>query len=245
MLDVIAVAVGAPFFHCKSLVSNLAQQNELLMDRLSLICSAVILRHVNLSNSTSLLVDATHFNALPLVQRIREYIAKNMETFLESSLLDTLPTDIVKQLAAFIRSQQALKAPLTRSNRLVQSAMEKNADWLSHNDFPEPLIPGIRVLAPRDSNPKLSPPGPMRTQKSSSPVLRPRVTSSRPNVPVITAGEDEVFSMDETDVVPRLNLNATQQSPGYEREKKDIDDSGAPKVAPGWKVSTAPRCVMC
>lgn len=46
-------------------------QNELLLDRLVLLCSSVIQRRINVSNACSILSDATYFNALPLVRSVQ------------------------------------------------------------------------------------------------------------------------------------------------------------------------------
>lgn len=210
------------------------------MDRLSFICSAVILRRANLSNVCSLLADGTHFNALPLVQSIRGYIAQSLETFLDSQMLYDLPVNIVRQLSAFIRWKQAEKSPLSRSNRLIAAAMLK------------PLMHTTRAPIHREKNARLSPPGPMRVYKSSSspsasPLMRPQLTTSRSNAADISIAEDEVFVMDEIDSMPRSDV-ATSKSIqetalSEEKEKIDSGDVVSGKHPSGWKVSAAPKYV--
>ncbi|KAI0750595.1 hypothetical protein BC629DRAFT_1684927 [Irpex lacteus] len=177
--------------------------NELLLERLTLLCSAVILKRVITTNASSILVDATHFNSPALVRSVQRYIAQGMETFLEGHMLDDLPVDIVKQLAKFIRAQQADKSPLSRSNVLVVGAMERNAEWIALQDFPIPIVPTARAAekerasAMREAREaRMSPPNlTKRESVPGSPVVRPSVSSSK-LAGGASLGEDDLFAMD-------------------------------------------------
>ena len=74
-------------------------------------------------NVCSLLADASFYHAMHLVNRLQEYTAINLECLMESRLLDEMAPDLISQLACFIRSEQAKKLPISRSNRLVDDAM--------------------------------------------------------------------------------------------------------------------------
>nr|VWO99799.1 FAD-dependent monooxygenase DEP2 (EC (Depudecin biosynthesis cluster protein 2) [Ganoderma boninense] len=225
----------------------MAVANELHVDRLMLICSWVIMKRVWINNVCSVLSDATHYNATALVRLAQEYIAVNMEVFLESRMLEDLGSDLVKQLSTFVRSAQARKYPLSRSTRIVDKAMEAWGDWLALQDIPQPLVPTSRTGAFRDS-PKLSPPGPgKRTTKRSdasvpnSPMLRPTF-SNRP----VTTGipDDEMFMMDETEPATSAPTLPGVSAPGMPpRVPSGSDSPGRP--APGWKtITSAPKADM-
>ncbi|KIO26840.1 hypothetical protein M407DRAFT_23900 [Tulasnella calospora MUT 4182] len=119
--------------------SVLAAANELLIDKLILICSRVIIQHASLQNACSLLRGARLFDAVPLIESLQLYIAVNMESMLQSNLLDDLRGEALRELSSFIRQQQTKKQPVTRSNELLIAATEKWGGWLSLQDIPEPF----------------------------------------------------------------------------------------------------------
>ncbi|KAL6301747.1 regulator of chromosome condensation 1/beta-lactamase-inhibitor protein II [Sparassis latifolia] len=207
----------------------MAAANELLLDRLVLLCSAVILKRVNISNVCYILADATHYHAMSLAQSLHGYMAANMETLLESRMLDDLTPDLIRQLSVSVRQQQAQKYPMSRSNELVDKAMESYGDWLALQDVPQPIIPTHRAGTFRDS-PKLSPPGSTKRNRGqghivsppSSPTIRPQISRSSLNA----APDGGVFMMDDPISAPPV------------QPRPPVDAS---KVG-GWKtVSLAPR----
>ncbi|KAI0369776.1 hypothetical protein BV20DRAFT_996250 [Pilatotrama ljubarskyi] len=214
----------------------MAAANELHLDRLMLICSWVIMKRVWINNACSVLTDAMHYHAKPLVRLLQEYIAINMEVFLESRMLEDLAAEHVKQLSAFVREEQARKYPVSRSSQIIDKAMETWGAWLAQQDFPQPIVPTFRPGAFRDS-PRLSPPGPSKrgnrqASVPSSPVLRPTF-SARPVVSSIP--DDEVFIMDEPESAP--------QAPSTPPRVPSTDSSSKP--ASGWKpITSAPRVDM-
>ncbi|KAI0326994.1 hypothetical protein GY45DRAFT_1328251 [Cubamyces sp. BRFM 1775] len=220
----------------------MAAANELHLDRLMLICSWVIMKRVWINNVCSVLTDATHYHAMPLVRLLQEYLAVNMEVFLESRMLEDLAPDLIKQLSAFVREEQARKYPVSRSSRIVDKAMETWGAWLATQDFPQPIVPTVRAGAFRDS-PKLSPPGPSkRGNKQSSapgsPMLRPTFST---RTPVTGIPDDEVFMMDEPDSAPPAASSV--QAPSTLPRVPSNEASGKPSG--GWKaITTAPRVDM-
>jgi hypothetical protein len=107
---------------------------------LILLCSAVILEYLNIHNACYILSDATHYHATQLVESVQGYMTANMESLLESRMLDDMPYALVKQLAKFARQQQLEKSPFSRSGVFVEKAMEKHAEWLKLQDIPEPIV---------------------------------------------------------------------------------------------------------
>lgn len=212
-------------------------QNELLLDRLVVICEALIVKRMNISNVGAILSDATHFHALPLVRSSQGYMACIMETLLEGHYLDDLSIDLIRQLSAFVHEQQRSKYPVSRSNMIVDKAIKASSAWLALQDIPEPFIPTFKPSSFKDS-PKLSPPTSakrLRRQSSSmmsppsSPLIRPQFT---PRANLSGPPDDEVFLMDdpEPSVPPTVPHEASPETPT--------------KTA-GWKpISSAPRYVL-
>lgn len=150
-------------------------------------------------------------------------MARNLETLLESHMLDDLAPDLVKQLAAYIREEQARKAPLARSTVLVDSAMEKHHEWLENEDFPAAIV---RTNGPR--------PPPIRKRSTvfamePSPSIRSKVDTD----------DDGIFAMDGVDPIPPLNLGQQASRASVPVEPTTVPDIVTQRTAVGWKVSAA------
>ncbi|THH30426.1 hypothetical protein EUX98_g3763 [Antrodiella citrinella] len=220
----------------------MAAATELLLDRLVLICSSVILKRVTVANVCSILAEATHFHAEALTGQIQRYIAVNLETLLETHMLDDLPFDLIKQLSAYIRSEQEVKSPISRSGQLTKKALEANKDWLALQDIPGLILRSSRIEGKNLA--KLSPPGPGRKRVKSgagsmtspppSPAVRPQFEARAPQPSAaMGAGDGEVFMMDDT--VPSFALDQTQAPPSPSTQAKSSS---------GWKVSTTYKVDM-
>ncbi|THH16852.1 hypothetical protein EW146_g3853 [Bondarzewia mesenterica] len=210
----------------------MSDANELLLDRLLLICSSVLLNHVNIHNVCRILSDAAHLHCPPLIKRLHWYMAVNMETLLESQMLDELTPRLVKDLSISIREGQLEKSPAARSGCLVDGVMKKNEEWLTLQDIPQP----IARSAPNKYSPKLSPKRSHRRPSVDpfpSPSVRPAIITSRPPQPV---SSNDVFEMDDADLVPALNLDSgTVHAP-------DVPSSNPASKAGPWKAkSVNPR----
>ncbi|KAH8115826.1 hypothetical protein DFH11DRAFT_1830886 [Phellopilus nigrolimitatus] len=230
--------------------------SELLLDRLLLICSSVVLKLVNINNVCAVLSDATHFHATQLVASLQDYMARNMETLLESHMLDDLSSPLVKQLSAFVRACQAKKLPVTRSGVLVSKALENCKDWLALQDIPQPFISGRRSGAGTQirHSPRLSPvavgnsSGSKRTRCSSmstNPVLSTPVSPS-PSPQIsgdATASGDEFFLMDDDmrGDIPPLDLRAAPRNLHTLRSGHSAPSSQIPAIGTysHWKARVA------
>lgn len=196
------------------------------------------MKRINIANAGAILADATHFHATSLIRSSQGYMACNMETLLESRYLDDLPFDLIRQLSSFVREKQTSKYPLSRSNALVEKAMNAESEWLALQDIPEPIIPTFKPDSFKDS-PKLSPPASNRKlrRKSSSMLSPPASPMIRPQFSVRAnlsgPPDDEVFIMDDPDISPTPSIQASQIAPE------------TPSKASGWKtISSAPRYVV-
>lgn len=210
-------------------------QNELLLDRLVLICSFVILKRVTVTNACSILAEASQFDAVPLIRQLQRYISINLETLLEVHMLDDLPIDLVKQLSTFIRTEQEIKSPVSRSGVLTNNALEANKAWLALQDIPTPIVRTSTSRIEGRNAAKLSPSGLGRkggrsgsalvTSPPPSPAVRPQIEARQSQVAAAT-NDGEMFMMDDN--VPALALDQAQASQ-------------APKGGAGWKVPSAPK----
>lgn len=215
---------------------SVAYQDELLLDRLVLICSVVILKCLDVNNACYILTDASHFHASELVNSIQGYLAANLETFLESRMLDDLTPALIDQLSHFIRGQQAEKMPTPRNNILGKLALEKHAEWLALQDFPETIIRSNRQALRKQSLKQLSPAPvqskrPQRVSLTNSPLESPVISERQPSQP-----NDDIFAMDDADPVTPMNLDGPSQS---------VPSRPGSYTVPVWKASSTPRFVTC
>ncbi|KAG8854823.1 hypothetical protein FRB96_007352 [Tulasnella sp. 330] len=139
--------------------SVMAAANELLLDRVVLMCSRIAFRHVTITNACSLLRDATVLHATRLVEALQHYMVMNLELFVESGHLEELQPEVLKDLSAYTRTHQMKKYPVTRSNSLVTGALNRWAEWLAIQDVAllyytrKSVIKPSPRLPPRDTSP--------------------------------------------------------------------------------------------
>jgi len=137
---------------------TLAVSNFLLLDRLVLVLSQVIRRHVATNNAASLASEAAFHNAVDLKRSIFLYIACNLETMLENGFLDDMDTRILNDLASFIQDRQGSKLPVSRSGILADMAVQREAEWLAELDVPQLKARPPRVWKPRSPRIYATPP---------------------------------------------------------------------------------------
>ncbi|KAF8071818.1 hypothetical protein FPV67DRAFT_1482821 [Lyophyllum atratum] len=217
----------------------MAAANELLLDRLVLLCSVVIIQHANIHNACFILADATHLHAVQLTERIQNFITVNMELFLETGMLDDIPVALVKQLAQFARQKQTEKSPVSRSEQLVQAALTQHADWLALQDIPAPISRSNRAISRKESATlKLTPRAGPSGSPHHSPSIRPDRAIRRP------PSNDDIFAMDEADVPPSL-IPDHSQNPLLVAGAQNITASAAHvSPTPVWKAASTPRVDM-
>ena len=236
MFEVLAAAVGALRFHYLLLLKRIPPQNELLLERLVLLCSSVILAYCNISNACYILADATHYHVRPLIEKLQEYISVNMESFLESRILDEIPYSLVKQLAKFVKQRQLEKSPFARSEAFMQEMMVKHSDWLAGEDIPETIVRSsatLKTVSRRDAA-KISPPTPSRRPVPQRPPSN--FVTAQPMLRRPPSG-DEIFIMDEQNEISAPA--ATSQGPS-----SGADVLRAVPTPPVWKSHSTPRYVQ-
>jgi len=121
------------------------------------------------------ITEATHFHVMPLMERVHQYMAINLETLLESNILDVLEPRLVKQLASFIVNRQNEKLPHRVSTMMVD--LRAYAGWLATQDIPEPFVPSIA-----------------RSSKTTS--RRKSILQLTPSKSKTATKSDDIFDMD-------------------------------------------------
>lgn len=213
----------------ESVFGVMAAANELLLDRLVLLCSRVIQARIAIPNATSILAEATYYHATALVDSVQGYMARNLETLLEHRMLDELPADLVKQFSAFVRAEQTRKAPVSRSGRIAAEAVARHREWVDMQDWPSPVV---RSTQPR--------PPPIRKREPRSPPVR----AAEVRKSVGEDGDGEVFVMDGVDAIPPLSLSSPVPPPKRPQHAASPSLPVEPKAG-GWKVPTvAPKVDM-
>jgi hypothetical protein len=184
------------------LVSRLVtHQNELLLDRLLLICSSILVKYVNINNISAIYMEAASLHCEQLMDSLHQYMSVNMETLLEARLLDDMPPRLVRQLASAVREHQATKSPFSRTQFPVNlaAAIHAHHEWLTEQDIPGPILRSQPKLQP-----KLSP----KARRKSSLPTSPGSKLTLPRTPLLSNAGEDLFAMDEA-LVPPLHLDAT------------------------------------
>ncbi|KAI0032970.1 hypothetical protein K488DRAFT_8069, partial [Vararia minispora EC-137] len=171
--------------------------NELLLDRLLLVCASLVLKYVSPHNLAAIYSDAADLPCTPLRARLADYAAATLETLLDGRLLDDLAPRVVRALGEAIRERQADKSPHARGSGVQREAdarAERHREWLESEDFPVPIIRGEHRTSPRRARTG-------RTSLPASPAVSPAM---RPGMPSISgageqlgAGADDLFVMDD------------------------------------------------
>lgn len=180
-----------------------------------------MLNFLNIQNACYILSEAIHYSAKDLINAVQGYIAVNMESLLESRMLDVLSPALMRQLSCFVRDRQMDKSPVTRRNVLGKLAMKRHAEWLSLQDFPSPIIRSNKQLTRRDS-PRLSP-----SSRVQPPSVRITSSALKPQGLSAPIGVDDIFTMDDVDLVPIANL----------------DQPNPPNPSAPWKSTSVARYV--
>ncbi|KIY50975.1 hypothetical protein FISHEDRAFT_38071 [Fistulina hepatica ATCC 64428] len=180
----------------------MAAANELLLDRLVLIASKVILSHITILNACYILSEASFYHATTLKRSVQQYVIANIETFLESRMLDDLPSDVMRQLMTFARETQATKLKLAAQQANLDASIARHSEWLALQDFPEPLV----VTQKKDVT--------QRSPLSSSIRRLPSIsaTTTANNNGGVPAGSDtvqsdDIFEMDDAETTVPLDQN--------------------------------------
>ncbi|KAE9393746.1 hypothetical protein BT96DRAFT_999186 [Gymnopus androsaceus JB14] len=175
-----------------------------------------------------LLSEASHYHAYELVSSVEAYISENLETFLESHMLEDLSPSLVKHFSAFIRTRQEDKAMVIQSNMLHEKATRKE------------IIAGFQIfivssIALTALEHFVWPSKRARKECTRSPIIGPRFSTSpglKPQAPIPES--EDIFDMDEMDIGP----------PSIDPAEPCLSSGGSSGPSPAWKASFIPRVDM-
>ncbi|UNI22660.1 hypothetical protein JDV02_008525 [Purpureocillium takamizusanense] len=224
--------------------------NELMLDRLSQICQALIGKFVTTRNIGNLLNEISACAVSEFKDVGLEYICLQLECMLENHLLDGLDDDLVAELDEVVRDNQLARLPFAKSGRADAQLHDKYPDLAI--DIEEERRRRVKEMAfklsQREDDKKLSSswkarvgsldesiagtPTPERVRQRSragrnepfSPNLRPKETQG-----------DMIFDMDD-DEAAKLGGST---SPPYTRpraeQKQSADVDGILQLPEGWR----------
>jgi inhibitor of Bruton tyrosine kinase len=162
----------------------------------------------------------------------------NMEVFLDGGMLDDIPHVLVEQLSRFAQQKQVEKSSISRSNMLVQRALETHAEWLALQDIPSTIHRSTHLPSRKSlTNVNLLPAGPRKRtlpiSPPQSPSIHPERTIRRP------PSGDDIFVMDDADASSSSNLDQAQPPTPSSKGSNVVAAS-----SPIWKAPRIPRYVV-
>ncbi|KAH9446520.1 hypothetical protein Pst134EA_030434 [Puccinia striiformis f. sp. tritici] len=93
----------------------MAVANEFLMDKLKFICSVVLRRCINLSNVTSIAIEAEFYRADSLKETCMDFILSNLDIIFQDKGLIKIPDDLLDSISIYLKKLQSKKFPISRS----------------------------------------------------------------------------------------------------------------------------------
>lgn len=222
--------------------------NELMLDRLSQICQAVIVRFVTTRNIAALFNEIGPCSVTDFKDAGLEYICLQLECMLENHLLDNLDPDLLQDLDHVVRDNQNSRFPFARGGGADVSLHEKYPELLTDiNDERRRRVSemAFRVVQ-RDDERKLSSsqkmrvgsldeglvasPTPERCRSTSkhglneqpSPTLRPKGSQGN----LIFNLDEEDYSGIESPSSPRMGLTEPHQ---------DVDVGSSSRLPEAWR----------
>jgi hypothetical protein len=130
------------------------------------------------------------------MEKLQVYMAVNMETLLESHMLNDLSPELIRQLSNAVRGEQLSKSGYTRSSRMLDKAMAAHGAWLALQDIPEPIV--RTQNRSRDQTTSSPGSGRRRQQTIDSPLASPSPVLTPLAFQVSAAsGDQDIFAMDD------------------------------------------------
>lgn len=212
------ISIGMEDF-LDTVMDVMSAANELMLDRLSQICQAVVGRHVNARNVCGLLNAISPSSVHEFKDAGLEYLCLSLEAVLQGHHLNELDEDLLLELDNIVRENQLACMPFAKSGR---------ADMLLHERHPE-----LAAVLDRNKQAKVDAvtlrskfhdidtfrPGSLGDDLDSSPVTQrsprkssnmQRVNSDKHALKAKGSSKDMMFAMDEeTDT----ELRTPDQSP--------------------------------
>ncbi|KAJ3096126.1 hypothetical protein HDU97_006205 [Phlyctochytrium planicorne] len=179
------------------LVEILAASNELLLDELKEITSRVLFYHIDIRNVAYFLEVADTYEALTLKTSCMEFVIANVETAVETSILQSIPESIVTELEIIIKQKQEEISPYFRGENSLYNQIRLIAEEETKRKKQERRV-NYEARVQELSSPKLAE-LPLAPEKSG----------------VVAEPDDTVFEleMDEDDKPPIVKTNIKPELP--------------------------------
>ncbi|RMZ77228.1 hypothetical protein DV738_g4474, partial [Chaetothyriales sp. CBS 135597] len=111
-------------------IEVLSVANELMIDRLSQICQAVLGNFVTMRNVCGLLNAVAECSVTQFKQAALEFICLNLEGMMEQRLLDELGPELMAELDEVVQQNQQAFMPFARSGRAEAELLDRNPELL-------------------------------------------------------------------------------------------------------------------
>lgn len=163
----------------------LAFSNELLIEKLKVVCCDFLRERILPSNVAALMTDADFYHVPAFKESIMDYSARTLETLLESGMLDDLENKMIKDLTKYVRQKQDERLHRTRAAQHISNLISLHNDFYFDLDLPLPSLGIIAARVPKrmprsiESRP-LSPTNTSIQMRRSSNVQRALRSSSTP-----------------------------------------------------------------
>ncbi|KAI7318684.1 hypothetical protein KC315_g9982 [Hortaea werneckii] len=213
------VSVGVDDF-IDSVMDVMSAANELMLDRLSQICQAVIGRFVNVRNVCELLNAISPSSVHEFKDAALEYLCLNLEAMLQGHHLNALDEDLLVELDEVVRANQLACMPFAKSGRAELLLHERHPDLaeiITRNK--QRKIDGVNVRSKHQDLDTFVP-GSLGDELSTSPIqqkARRRSSTAqrksdleRPALKAKASSKDMMFAMDEEG---SSDLQTPDQSP--------------------------------
>lgn len=131
--------------------------NYLMLDRLSQICQTIMGRFANIRNIANFLNAISPCSITEFRDAGLEYICLQLESMLENHLLDELDDELLLELDAIVRDNQASQSPFVRSGRSEMLLHEAHPELAQDVDEERQIrVKEIAFRASREDDRKLS-----------------------------------------------------------------------------------------
>ncbi|KAK5125019.1 hypothetical protein LTR85_001210 [Meristemomyces frigidus] len=213
------VSVGLDDF-LDTIMDVMSAANELMLDRLSQICQAVVGRFVNVRNVCELLNAIAPSSVHEFKDAGLEYLCLNLEAMLQGHHLNALDEDLIAELDDIVRENQLACMPFAKSGRAELLLHERHPELTAVIDRNRRRKIDAVTLRSRHQDLTTFVPGSLGDELSTSPLqqkarrrsstARHRADTDGPSLKAKASSKDMMFAMDEEG---SSDLQTPEQSP--------------------------------
>lgn len=215
----------------------LSAANELLLDRLSQICQAVMGRYVNVRNVCGLLNAISPSSVHEFKDAGLEYLCLSLEAMLQGHHLNELDEDLLLELDAVVRSNQLACMPFAKSGFAEESLHERHPGLADAVERGRQARLDALTLRAKYANLERQPLGgfdeeltsPLQQKGRGKPPTRATHDASQPSLKGKQSSKDMMFAMDEE---VDLSAHSPTPSPSIRAMTKGVEHEAIPSSLP-------------